>query len=172
MLIAYHNSKYQIAPAGLQNIVCIDSVDLGLLETEWGLKRKLQYIFATDAVREDGKQYYVFKTLNASLHEKSSLRKFHKGWLGRDLTEDELLSFDSEQYIGESGTGFLVHNAGKNGKTYANLENIMPAQGIVKAPFDYVRVKDRVDYEPAQARVHPAVPDISRFVVKEVNQNR
>ncbi len=162
-IIAKNTSNYKPAPAGLQNLVCIDVVDLGNVDTPYGPKDKVQFIFSTETLRTDGKPYRIFHTLNLNLHEKSNLRKFLAAWLGRELTEDESDGFNLDSLVGKSCAGLLRHAKGRNGKVYANIENVMPTEVMVKPPADYVRVQDSPADEPPKSNVHPAVPDVSKF---------
>jgi hypothetical protein len=159
MKIAY-NSNYEPCPAGPQNLVCVDVVDLGIVETQYGAKPKVRLTFASQTLKANGKPYYLNKHFTASLHEKSTLRKFIRGWKGKDLPEAELKDFDLERYIGESCTTLVTPSA--DGK-FANFETVMACRVKFKGPADYVRKKDRPDYTPPPASIHPGVPDISVF---------
>ncbi len=137
------------APAGVHQGVCVDVVDMGVLEVTWKgeVKRqhKVRLAWQIDEARpEDGERFLVQKRYTLSLHEKANLRKELESWRGRAFTEDELKGFDLEKLLGVNCFVNIVH-ATKDGKTYANIASIMPLKkGMPKMEADkYVRFKDR-----------------------------
>lgn len=157
-IVATLDSKvYPVAPAGLHQGVCVDAVDLGIVETlkfgsltEKESKHKVRLIWEIDTDEEPGKPFTVSKAYNLSLHEKATLRKDLKSWRGQDFTQTELKGFDLEKLIGRNAQLLVAHNQGKTNpdKTYANVESIMPISAKttpIKASAGYVRVKDRED---------------------------
>lgn len=153
---------YPIASAGLYQAVCVDAVDLGIVETlkfgsltEKESKHKVRLIWELDTIEpESGKPFTVSKAYNLSLHEKATLRKDLKSWRGRDMTPAELDAkskgrFDVESVIGANAQILVAHNESRDGsRTYANVESLMPISAKttpIKASTSYVRVKDRED---------------------------
>lgn len=136
------------APAGSHVAVCVDVVDLGVLEVNFGGKTKKQHkiniVWQIDEVREDNKPYQVQKRYTLSLHEKAGLRKDLESWRGRPFTPAELEGFDVEAVLNVACMLNVIHNV-KDGSTYANVAAIMKLPKGVQAPNarDYVRVCDR-----------------------------
>lgn len=155
-ILAKANSDGKIfepAPAGVHQGVCVDVIDLGILDVTWQGKSKKQHkinvAWQIAETREDGKPFLVFKRYTLSLSEKATLRKDLESWRGRAFTRDEEMGFDVESVIGANCLLNIQHND-VGDKTYANVVSIMPlVKGMPKmtASLDYVRKKDRPDNE-------------------------
>lgn len=136
------------APAGVHQGVCVDVIDLGVLDVTWQGKSKKQHkinvAWQITETREDGKPFLVFKRYTLSLSEKANLRKDLESWRGRAFTRDEEMGFDVESVIGANCLLNIQHNEVAD-KTYANVVSIMPlVKGMSKmAAADYVRKQDR-----------------------------
>lgn len=143
------------APAGVHQAVCVDVIDLGMLEVTWAGQKKQQHkinvAWQINELRDDGKPYLVFKRYTLSLSEKANLRKDLESWRGRKFTRDEEMGFDVESVIGANCL-LNVQHAEKEGTTYANVVAIMPlAKGMPKiTATDYVRKIDRKDEGTSQ----------------------
>lgn len=137
------------APEGQFQAVCVDVVDMGILESTWEGKvrkvHKIRIVFQLDELGEDGKPFMVSQFLTLSLGEKANLRKFLESWRGKKFSADELRDgFDVEKLIGAGALIQVVH-AEKGEKVYANIQSIMkaPKGAAPLQPKDYVRVQDR-----------------------------
>lgn len=149
------------APEGLHAAVCVDVVELGMVDSPWGPKDTIELrwqVFPvawdesdppvpTPVRQESGKPFMVISRYNATLNEKANLYKHLVAWRGRKFTEAELQGFDLDNVIGKPCQLQLIHNAGNNGKTYANIQAIVPFDKRLTPPVpeDYVRVCDRKD---------------------------
>ena len=139
---------YSSAPEGLHPAVCVDVIDLGLVQTEWGEKYRVELRWELDQVdpeSEKGRPYMVTAKFTNSLHEKSRLRPMLEAWRGRKFTGDELDGFDLEKLLGVNCQVQVIHNITDKG-TYANVQAVVPAPrgGVRLSPSkDYVRVCDR-----------------------------
>lgn len=153
-------SKFTPAPEGLHQAVCVDVHDIGLQKTNWGEKHKVMLAWQIDAVDPDtGKRFDVRAHYTLSLGEKSYLRRDLECWRGRKFTEEELDGFDLEKLLGVNCQLQIVHNLADEGKTYANVQAIVPFNakiGPKLAPKDYVRMKDRAK---AQGNGTPQTPE-------------
>ena len=142
------------APAGVHQAVCVDVVDLGVLDVTWqGVSKKQHKVnvaWQINEDREDGKPYLVFKRYTLSLHEKAGLRKDLESWRGRKFTDEEGRGFDIEKLIGVNCLLNVTHNQ-VGDRTYANVVSIMPlAKGMPQIQGrDYVRKVDRQPETPA-----------------------
>ena len=139
-------SKITPAPEGLHQAVCVDGVDLGLVETQWGQKPKVEIRWQLDVVNEDaGKRFDIRARYTLSLSEKANLRKQLETWRGRKFSQEELQGFDLEKLIGVNCQLQVIHNLSDEGKTYANVQAIVPHNAKLPkiAPLDYVREQDR-----------------------------
>lgn len=148
------------APSGAHSAVCVDVVDLGMLEVSFGGKKKTQHkirmVWQIAEVMPDNKPFIVQKRYTLSLHEKAGLRKDLESWRGKAFTADELEGFDLEVLIGVTCL-LNVLQVQRDGDTYANVVSIMRLpKGVepLKAR-DYVRTIDRTPEETAAAGPEP-----------------
>ena len=151
------SGNFEPAPTGTYRAVCVDVVDLGVLDVTWQGKQKRQHkinvAWMLDEAREDGKPFMVFKRYTLSLHEKGTLRKDLESWRGRKFTRDEEMGFDVETVVGKSCIVGVTH-VEKGGTVYANVSSIAPLMKGMQAmpiPADYIRKQDRTDAQPATA---------------------
>lgn len=134
------------APPGLHQGVCVDVVDMGILEVtykgETKKQHKVRIIWQLDETDDAGKRFIVQKRYTSSLHEKSNLRKELESWRGRPFNEEELRGFDLEKLLGANAQINVQRSA--DGQ-YANVVSIVPlGKGMTRmAPSLYVRVRDR-----------------------------
>lgn len=139
-------SKFTPAPEGLFQAVCVDVVDLGLVKSQYGEKHKVEIRWQLDLIcKETERRYDVRRWFTLSLHEKASLRQTLETWRGRKFTPEELKGFDLERLIGVNCQVQVIHNLSDEGRTYANVQAVVPAPAKVPkiAPLDYVREQDR-----------------------------
>jgi hypothetical protein len=138
--------EFTPAPEGLHQAVCVDVLDLGLVEGPWGAKPKVRIIWQLDQVQPDsGKRALVTAQYTLSLNEKATLRHHLESWRGRKFTAEELQGFDLEKLIGVNAQVQVVHALADDGRTWANVQAVVPlGKGMTKLRGeDYVRVKDR-----------------------------
>lgn len=139
-------SSFTPCPEGLHQAVCVDVVDLGIVSGQFGEKHKVEVRWQVDVEDEQrGKRYELRKWYTLSLHEKANLRKDLECWRGRKFTENELAGFDLEHLIGVNCQLQVIHNISDEGKTYDNVQAIVPHNSKIPkiAPQDYTRQKDR-----------------------------
>lgn len=148
-IIATEGTKFTPAPAGVHQAVCVDVIDMGVLEVTYAgetkKKHKVRVAWQIDALMEDGKTPFLAqKRYTLSLHEKAGLRKDLESWRGRAFTAEELKGFDLEKLLGANCQLNIVHEA-KNGTVYANIMAVMPlGKNMPKmSAINYVRHKDR-----------------------------
>ena len=136
------------APAGTWAAVCIDVVDLGMLEVSFGGKKKTQHkiriVWQIDETRPDNKPFTVSKRYTLSLHEKASLRKDLEAWRGRGFTAQELEGFDVETVLSVPCLLSVIEEV-REGSKYSNVNAIMKLPKSMTAPMvrDYMRVCER-----------------------------
>jgi hypothetical protein len=136
------------APAGTHAAVCVDVIDLGMVEENYQgnkqLKHKAAIVWQIAENMDDGRPFQVRRRYTATLHEKSTLRRDLESWRGQPFTASELQSFEGESLIGKSCLINLIHES-RNGSTFANVASVMrlPKGMTAPTPRDYVRVADR-----------------------------
>lgn len=139
-------STFTPAPEGLHHAVCVDVIDLGVLQTSWGEKHKVRIVWQIEEENEDtGKRFDARKQYNLSLHEKATLRKDLEAWRSRKFTDDELKGFDLDKLIGANCQIQIAQDISDDGRIFANVQAVVPApKNVAKlVPIDYIRSKDR-----------------------------
>lgn len=165
ILVSAGDSNFTPCPAGLHQAVCVDVVDLGVLETAFGPKHKISVRWQTAETMSDGRPFLVSKRYTASLHEKSVLRHDLESWRGRPFTGEELRGFDVEKLVTANCQLVVVHKAGEQGKVWANVQTIAPlAKGQAKLTGrDYTRERDKASQPDPEDDIpsdnSSAVPD-------------
>jgi hypothetical protein len=138
--------EWKPAPEGLHCAVCVDVEDLGLKDWGYGEQEKIRISWQIEEISpENDKPYLVHKSYTLSLNEKANLRKDLETWRGRKFSREELEGFDLEVLLGVNCQLQLIHNMKDEGKTYANVQAVIPpGKNAPKLrPVEYTRVKDR-----------------------------
>lgn len=152
LVIADGGKKWNNAPEGLHQAVCIDVLDLGICQSKFGLKAKVCVRWEIDLIDPGtGAPFQVQNRYTKSLNDKANLRKQLESWRGRKFTAQELKGFDMDVLVGVNCQLQVIHNPGDDGKIYANVQTIVPAakgQKLVPSA-DYIRQKDR-EPKPAE----------------------
>jgi hypothetical protein len=133
-------ADFEPVSEGVHQAVLADIVDLGPVQTAFGVKDKVQFVWLTDEADETGRTKYLFKRYTKSLHEKASLRKDVKAILGKDI---DGASFDVETLLGRNNSLVVQHSEGNDGKVYANIIGIMKPTTKIAIPADFTRKKDK-----------------------------
>lgn len=139
---------FVLCPAGTHAAVCVDVVDLGMVDTGYKGEKKTQHkvriIWQVEELQENGKAHQAAKRYTLSLYEKASMRKDLESWRGRPFTLSELEGFDLEKLIGAGALLNVIHET-KGDKTYDNIASIMRLPKSMKAPeiVSYTRVCNR-----------------------------
>ncbi len=145
MKIKNNNSNFEACPEFTGKSVCVDVTPLRKQQSQFGERDVFKIVFEADMEKDDGARYCVWsRNFTPSLNEKANLRKFLKGWFGRDLTKQELDDFETESLIGKPAQLVVVHEH-KDGETYANIVacTLDKSGEPLKPTGKYVRVKDR-----------------------------
>src|SRR5215467_10799413 len=152
MKIKENNNDFEPCPEFTGKGVCVDVTPLRKQQSQYGERNVFKVVFEVDAEKEDGGRFGVWSNnFTPTLNEKASLRKFLRGWFGRDLSKAELEDFDTETLIGKPAQLVIVHEH-KDGKVYANIAACTPDKSgdALKPSGKFVRAKDR-DTSPQPA---------------------
>ena len=144
-LTCKESGDFKPHPEGIHPAVCVDVMDLGLVETDFqGVKKlvnKVKVVFETEMKTTDGSDSTVAKSFTASLHPKSNLSGFLSKWRGRPVAPGE--SIQLEKLIGACCTLVISHQKSLSGKTYASIDAVSkPTKKITPSG----------QYDPAAAR--------------------
>ena len=145
MKVKANSSNFEACPEFTGKGVCVDVTPLRRQSSQYGDRDVFKIVFEVDAEKDDGARYCVWsRNFTPTLNEKANLRKFLRGWFGRDLTEEELDGFDLEALVGKPAQLVVVHEH-KDDEVYANVASCTPDKsGAPLQPTGkYVRVKDR-----------------------------
>ncbi len=139
------SSNFTPAPEGTHQAVCVDVIDNGIVETQYGPKKKVSVRWQINERMKDGKPFLVQKRYTASLNEKAVLRHDLEAWRGKAFTFDELARFDLDLLLGANALINIVHNKDAKGSIWANVMSISPlVRGMAKiAPDSYIKERDR-----------------------------
>ena len=127
------------APAGLHRAVCFAVVYLGIVDSGFGPKEKIQIYWQIEEKHpEYGNPFILSKRYNLSFHEKSALYGDTESWRGKKWTEEEIEKLDIESLATDhvNCTLNVTHNV-KEGSTWANVGNVNPPmKGAEKLLFE------------------------------------
>jgi|TARA_R110000824_G_scaffold123218_4_gene280802 hypothetical protein len=154
MIIAKRpESSFQPAPEGLHHAVCCDVVDLGLVDTPWGMKQQVEVRWQLSETNpKTQSRYEVRKRYTTSLHEKANLRKDCESWRGKKFSDEELEGFDLEKLLDANAQVQVVHVLSDQGRTFDRVQAIVPnKKGPKLTVKDYVRQADRDETAGTQA---------------------
>lgn len=159
LLVKYEAKQFTPVSEGLHQAVCVDVLDLGMKETQWGAKQKVRIVWQVEEINDGGNRQTVIKEYTMSLNPKATLRKDLETWRGKKFSEAELQGFDLEKLLEVNAQVQVVHNLADDGRIFSNVQAIVPVGRGMTAlrPQNYTRVKDRPT-EPAPE------PPAERFV--------
>jgi hypothetical protein len=123
----------------------VDVTPLKTVQTQFGPKDKFRFVYETGQTKDDGTPWCVWSApFTPSYHENSALRPFLRKWLGRELTAEELKTFDTEDMLGKTAHITVIHEH-SDGEVYANIALIQPDKSAepLKPSGKFVRMKDR-----------------------------
>lgn len=147
--VSENKSNYTPAPQGVHPAVCVDIIDLGEQQTDWGPKRMVEIRWQLGEIDpKSGRPFLVTKRYTASLgtaKKPSKLRDHLRTWRGRDFTAEELHEFDIEKVLGANCQLQVIHKPKDGGGFWSSVESVLPlVKGLEKiTPKEYERVKDR-----------------------------
>jgi len=146
-IIAKANKKeFTPAPEGLHQAVCVDVIDLGLVDGKWGPKPLVEIRWQINEINDEiDRRFLVTKRYTLSLSEKANLYKDLVAWRGRKFTQEELEGFDLERLIGANCQLQISHNIADDNRVWANIQAVVRVGKDMPTmePEDYVRVQDR-----------------------------
>ena len=140
---------YEKPVSGQYHGVLADIVDLGMVTTTFNNQTKTQpmvrFVWILNVNGKDGKPLRVTQRFNVnSLHEKSNVYKTLKQIIGAPPAQN----LDIETLIGQTRFLWISTEAKPDGKEFANIMGILPAQPgpngqpiAVQIPADFVRDK-------------------------------
>lgn len=176
------SKEFELCPPGNHVARCYSVVDLGYQDTEWqGVHKSVRKVRISwelpNELMDDGRPFSVSANYTLSLGEKANLRRDLQSWRGRAFTEEELRGFDIESVAGVPAMVNVVHNTGRDGRTYANVGSISPLPKGLECPpaVNDVLVFSTDDFNPEEWDSLPEwlqnkinLPDKEERVVHEI----
>ncbi len=162
-------------PEGIHPALCVDLIDLGLVDSEWQgqhrLVNKVRLVFETEQRGEDGRNCIITKTFTASLHPKAKLSEFIGKWRGRPVVPGE--SIDLSKLIGANCTLVISHQQNMVGRTYASIDAVSkPTKRLVASgSYDPALARQRIAEWKAReaAQAQPAASAAPASVARPVS---
>ncbi len=164
-------------PGGTYLAICVYSIGIGEQLCEYEGKSKnyynqvmLGFEICGQTVEIDGKQEprVLGKTFNATKGKKSGLRKFIGAWEAKELSDDEYLDKDTNDYVGKAA--FLTVVLNETGE-YSNIDGIAPLP--IGLPIDVPQPLSkliRFDTDNWDDTEFEALPDWAKERIKKSTQ--
>ena len=133
---------------GLHNAVLIDVIDKGLQTWEFNGEskqaHKIRLLWEVEEKTGGGKPMRAAKSYTKSLAPNSNLRAMLRSWLGREMSEQELNNFDTDDLIGRPAQ-VLVKAYEKHGESRVYVEEVRkPLEDSQLQPSgEFIQMKDR-----------------------------
>jgi hypothetical protein len=147
IMVRDNKKAFTPAPEGLHQAVCVDVVDLGLVEGPWGAKPTVEIRWELDLTHEEtGRPFLVSKRYTLTLNEKGNLRPMLEAWRGRKFTQQESRGLRSRAAPRRELPAPARACPDRPGGLFANVQAVVPlGRGMTKLrpSEDYVRVCDR-----------------------------
>ena len=164
-------------PGGTYLAICVYSIGIGEQLCEYEGKSKnyynqvmLGFEICGQTVEIDGKQEprVLGKTFNATKGKKSGLRKFIGAWEAKELSDDEYLDKDTNDYVGKAALLTVVLN--ETGE-YSNIDGVAPLP--VGLPIDVPQPLSkliRFDVDEWDQAAFEALPEWAQERIKKSTQ--
>jgi hypothetical protein len=124
MGIVVTKKVYELADEGIHNVVITRIEDVGIVETQNGMKDKAAiYFTCLDQKAKDGGEVDLRYLVNKVITAKSTLGKL---LAALKITAGD--NFDMDDLIGIKAQVVVQHNKAENGNTYANIMSFVPVK--------------------------------------------
>ena len=139
-----NNGGGQTVPAGTHVARCYQIIHIGtIVDTYQGeekLVNKVRIVFELPLETADfgkGEQpFSIGRDFTLSMHEKSGLRAFVQGWLGKAMSDAEANKFDIATLLGKECMLNVMHRTSNTGRTYADIKGASPlVKGMTCPPL-------------------------------------
>ncbi len=164
-------------PGGTYLAICVYSIGIGEQLCEYEGKSKnyynqvmLGFEICGQTVEIDGKSEprVLSKTFNATKGKKSGLRKFIGAWEAKELSDDEYLDKDTNDYVGKPALLTVVLN--ETGE-YSNIDSVAPLPAGI--PLDVPQPLSKLicfDADEWNQAAFDALPDWAKERIKKSTQ--
>ena len=151
------------APIRTIRAVCVDTLTLRNVATNWGKKDQVKIVFETEELKGNGYPRTASRTLNVSYYEKGTLRKVLESWLGRTLSASEMLNgFPFERLVGKAAEIDVQDGRTDEGAAFLRIVSIRPATAKPLVPTGSYR-----RWEDSAATTKKSRPALATMGLKE-----
>jgi hypothetical protein len=138
--------QYEVPPEGTCSATLAEVKDLGEVDTNFGKKFKVLFVWITDFMGADGTPIRVYERFSNTLHPKGNLSPRLKQITGE--WPDQETEFDLSALQGTRGQLVIQHNEADDGRVFANVTAFVrlptPAEAADDARSD-ARVRKVID---------------------------
>lgn len=164
-------------PGGTYLAICVYSIGIGEQLCEYEGKSKnyynqvmLGFEICGHTIEIDGKAEprVLGKTFNATKGKKSGLRKFIGAWEAKELSDDEYLDKDTNDYVGKPALLAVVLSEDKE---YSNIDSVAPLPAGI--PIDVPQPLSkliRFDVDEWDQAAFEALPEWAQERIKKSTQ--
>ena len=172
-----NGKEYKLVPAGTWQAICNMIVDLGWQEVTYKGKTDIKpQIFVrwelpterTDEINGVTQPLSIGRRYTNTFHEKGKLRQHLEAWRGRAFTPTELNNFDIFNLLGKCCQISVKHVTGENGRTYANVEEVVAWPKGLKRPA--TTEIGPLRYSPSEPQQLPDLPQWLRDKIASQKQ--
>lgn len=115
--------------------VCVDIINLGTVQTKWGTKTRLKFVFETEQLKPNGYPRMASRTYNLSHYVKSRLRQDLDSWRGRPVTQTEMaIGLDFDKLVGKACELEVQDATNADGHAYLQIVTVRKAGKEPLAP--------------------------------------
>ena len=142
------SNEWDNPKSGVHNAVLIDVIDKGLQTWEFNGEskqaHKIRLRWEVEEKTSGGKPMMAAKSYTKSLAPNSNLRAMLRSWLGREMSEQELNNFDTDDLIGRPAQ-VLVTSYKKHGESRVYVKEVRkPLEDKqLKPSGEFIQMKDR-----------------------------
>jgi len=122
--------------------LCVDVTDLGVVQTKWGERQMVEFVWELEERRDDGHRHLVWRRFSPSLADHSRLRAFLEVWQGYAFTPDDLRAGVqlADRYLGRSALRLLEPALTKGGFRWVTAARPLPPyEAPVQSDGLYIR---------------------------------
>lgn len=134
---------HSVHPAGPVAVILVDVIDLGLKvehppgSTDSKVMPKAALVWQSTKINPDTqKPFEPWKEFTLSAGSKANLRKLIDAWLGKAHTDEEATEVCGklDALVGRTGLANIVQKTSQRGRTYADVQTVMPLPDGMPAP--------------------------------------
>lgn len=143
MALELEINSYPQVEEMIQDAVLADIVDLGIMDSKFGKKHKIRFVWILAEKDDQDRNKRAFETFTFSANEKARLRARLKEF-GEKFESGTKIQL--EKYVGIQRKLVLAYEDGSQpGKPFLKITASMKPTGVVEVPEGFVRAQDRKD---------------------------